>query len=131
MGSRQTTVDFILEQIATAGTVNVRKMFGEYAVYCDSKVVGLICDDQLFIKPTEAGRGFAAGCNGGGFAAGCNGRGLAAGCNEGYPYPGAKPWLLISGDTWDDKDWLVRLIQLTAAALPMPKQKPAQRKKKT
>ena len=29
-----------------------RKMFGEYALYLDGKVVALVCDDQLFLKPT-------------------------------------------------------------------------------
>jgi hypothetical protein len=32
MASKQTTVDFILEQIAEAGVVTARKMSGEYAV---------------------------------------------------------------------------------------------------
>jgi len=31
-------------------------MFGEAAVYLEDKVVGLICDNQVFIKPTEQGR---------------------------------------------------------------------------
>jgi hypothetical protein len=31
-------------------------MFGEYAIYCDGKVVALVCDDQFFLEPTAAGR---------------------------------------------------------------------------
>jgi hypothetical protein len=27
---------------------------GEYAIYCNGKVVALVCDNQLFVKPTEA-----------------------------------------------------------------------------
>ena len=30
-------------------------MFGEYALYIDEKVVALICDNQVFVKPTAAG----------------------------------------------------------------------------
>jgi TfoX/Sxy family transcriptional regulator of competence genes len=56
MASKQGTVDFILEQIAAAGTVSAKKMFGEYALYCDGKMVALVCDDQLFVKITEAGK---------------------------------------------------------------------------
>ncbi|RJT43728.1 TfoX/Sxy family protein [Legionella taurinensis] len=55
MSSKQSTIDFILEQITNAGTVYAKKMFGEYAIYCDDKVVALVCDDQLFVKPTTAG----------------------------------------------------------------------------
>ena len=58
MSTQQKTVDYILEQSAGAGTITARKMFGEYGMYCDGKVMAFICDDQLFIKPTEAGRAY-------------------------------------------------------------------------
>ena len=58
MASSPSTVNFIVEQIATAGAVAPRKMFGEYAIYCDGKLVALVCDDQLFVKPTAAGRAY-------------------------------------------------------------------------
>jgi TfoX/Sxy family transcriptional regulator of competence genes len=105
MASKQSTVDYILEQIAMAGTVAAKKLFGEYAVYCDGKVVALICDDQLFVKPTTAGRAFIGDCE------------------TASPYPGAKPYLLIAGDDWDDSEYLSHLIKLTAAELPLPKPK--------
>ncbi len=103
MGSQQSTVDFILEQIAEAGEVRARKMFGEYGIYCDEKTVAFVCDDELFVKPTKAGKAFI-----GAFVEGC-------------PYPGAKPYLLISGDKWDDREWLAHLIRITAGELPLPK----------
>lgn len=103
MGSQQSTADFILEQIADAGSVLAKKMFGEYAIYCNGKVVALVCDDQLFVKPTQAGLRFIRDCS------------------EGYPYPGAKPHLLISGDKWEDHEWLSHLIKISAEELPLPK----------
>lgn len=106
MASKQSTVDYILEQIVMAGAVSAKKMFGEYAVYCDGKVVALICDDQLFVKPTTAGRA------------------LIGDCETACPYPGAKPYLLIAGDYWDDSEYLSQLIKLTSAELPLPKPKP-------
>jgi TfoX/Sxy family transcriptional regulator of competence genes len=105
MASRQSTADFILEQIAAAGVVSARKMFGEYAIYCDSKVVGFVCDDQLFVKPTPGGKEFIGDFD------------------EGFPYPGAKPHFLISGDMWDDREWLTNLICISAEQLPPPKKK--------
>lgn len=105
MATEQKIVDFILEQVADAGDVSARKMFGEYALYCQGKVVALICDDQLFVKPTKAGKAFIGETV------------------EAPPYTGAKPSYLISEDKWDDAEWLAELIRLTAAELPLPKPK--------
>ena len=105
MASKQTTVDFILEQMADAGDVSARKMFGEYGVYCGAKVVALVCDDQLFVKPTGAGKTFIGKVT------------------EGLPYPGAKPWFAVGGSHWENSEWLSELMRLTANELPMPKPK--------
>jgi len=110
MASRQSTVDYILEQIRDAGTVSSKKMFGEYAIYCNEKVVALVCDDKLFVKPTTAGKIFATNYI------------------ESPPYPGAKPYLLISGDMWEDSEWLAELFKATASELPLPKKKPKKKK---
>ncbi len=105
MASQQSTVDFILEQITGAGEISARKMFGEYSLYCDGKIVGFVADEQLFIKPTPSGKAHAAGCG------------------EGFPYPGAKPCLLIPGHRWDDREWLTQLVRITAGELAPPKKK--------
>ena len=39
MASDKSFVDFIVDQIGNAGVITSRMMFGEYAVYCDGKVV--------------------------------------------------------------------------------------------
>lgn len=100
MASKQSTVDFILEQISGAGSVSARKMFGEYAIYCNAKVVALVCEDQLFIKTTPEGKVFV-------------GRDVL----EELPYPRARPHLLISGELWEDSEWLTKLIAITAREL--------------
>ncbi len=112
MASRQTTVDYLVEQMAGSGTVTAKKMFGEYGLYCDGKLVALVCDDQLFVKPTAAGKAFAGSVP------------------EAPPYPGAKLCLLISGERWDDREWLSRLVAVTADGLPASK-KPAPRQGKS
>jgi DNA transformation protein len=109
VSSQQKTVDYILEQAAGAGTVTAKKMFGEYGMYCDGKIIALICDDQLFIKPTAAGRGYLGEVT------------------DGEPFPGAKPYFLIEGDRWDDADWLAGLVKATADDLPLPKPKKAKK----
>jgi hypothetical protein len=50
MGSRQSIVDAIVLAASGADDVSARKMFGEFALYCDGKLVALICDDQLFVN---------------------------------------------------------------------------------
>ncbi len=113
MASDSSFVAFVLEQMASAGAITSRKMFGEHAVYCDGKVVALVCDDQLFVKPTPAGRALAA---------------EAGETAEAPAYPGAKPSLLIQ-EHLEDAEWLARLVRATADALPTPK--PRRRKPKT
>ena len=105
MASRQSTVDFLAQQISSAGIVSARKMFGEYGIYCGEKMVALVCDDQLFVKPTPGGKAFLGEYS------------------EGPPYPGAKPWFIISGEKWDDHEWLSQLMNITSAQLPVPKNK--------
>ena len=109
MASDLSFVEYIVDQIENAGEIRYRKMFGEYAVYCDEKVTALICDNQLFIKPTEAGRAFIGDPV------------------EAPPYPGAKNSFLIE-DKMDDREWLSQLVRITAKELPMPK--PKRKKKK-
>lgn len=111
MASQQSTVDFLVDQFAAAGTVSARKMFGEYAIYCDGKMFALVCDDQLFVKPIAASRDFMGTPQ------------------EAPPYPQAKPWYVVPGELWDDREWLCELARRTAAALPLPPPKVKKEKK--
>ncbi len=109
MASDQDFVEFIADQMEEAGHITYRKMFGEYALYCDGKVVALICDNQLYVKPTEAGRSYIGNV-----------------C-EAPPYPGAKMYFLIEGE-YEDALWLSDLIRITDRELPPPKPKRARKK---
>ena len=112
MASRKSTVDFILEQIAEAGPVFAKKMFGEYGIYCDGRIVAFVCDDQLFVKPTPSGRMFIGDVT------------------EGFPYTGAKLYLLISDELWNNSKWLTTLFKISAAELLLPSIKISRAKKK-
>lgn len=101
MASEPGFVEYVAAQVSGAGAVTWRKMFGEYALYVDGKVVGLICDNMLYVKPTEEGRAFI-------------------GTPEEAPaYPGARPSFLI-GEGIDDSEWLTELFRITASSLPEP-----------
>lgn len=103
MATQQRTIDYLIAQATSAGTVSAKPMFGEYGVYVDGKMIGSVCDDQLFVKPTASGRVHAEPAG------------------EAPPYPGAKPHLLIEVDRWADAEWIGELLRLTAAELPTPK----------
>ena len=51
MASDKAQVAFFAEQMAGAGTITFRPMFGEYGVYCDGRVVAFVCDNTLYLKP--------------------------------------------------------------------------------
>ena len=86
MATQQRTVDYLLEQATGSGTLSAKPMFGEYCVYVDGKMIGSVCDDQLYVKPTASGRAHAEPAS------------------DAPPYPGAKPHLLIEADRWDDAE---------------------------
>lgn len=104
MASDRDFLEYVCDQAGGAGTLTYRRMFGEYALYLDDKVVALVCDNQLFIKPTDAGRRFLVEPK------------------EGQPYPGAKPWFLAD-ELLDDGEQLATLLRQTARDLPPPKPK--------
>ena len=104
MASDQKFVDFVSEQINIPGKVTAKKMFGEYGLYFDDKLFGLVCDNKLFIKPTLAGKEYIGDLV------------------EAPPYPGAKPSFLIE-EKLEDRDWLRKLVMITAEELPEPKPK--------
>ena len=103
MPTSQSTIDLLLDVLSTSRQVSARKMFGEYCLYYAGRPVGLVCDEQLFLKPTEAGRL------------------LMQNVAQGTPYPGARSHLLIGADYWDDRAWMQRMVQATHDALPPPK----------
>jgi TfoX/Sxy family transcriptional regulator of competence genes len=104
MASDAGFVEFVCEQLREVDSVSSRKMFGEYAIYVGGKVVALVCDDRLFLKPTDAGRA------------------LLGDPIEAPPYPGAKPYFVID-EHIDDADFLAALVRATEAAVPAPKPK--------
>lgn len=107
MASNTDFVQYIADQCAGAGEITARKMFGDYGVYCNGKIFGLICDNGFYVKPTEAGRRLLR--------------------NEDMrpPYEGAKPYFYI--EDVDDRDYLSALVKTTCAELP--ENKPRTKKK--
>jgi TfoX/Sxy family transcriptional regulator of competence genes len=100
MASDREFVTYVCEQLRGAGEISSRRMFGEAAIYLQSKVVGLVCDNQLFLKATEAGRA------------------KIGAAIESPPFPGASNWFLMAD--LDDPEFLAEVVRATADALPVP-----------
>ena len=103
MASHADFVQYIADQCSGAGEIVTKKMFGDYGIYCNGKIFGLICDDCFYLKPTEA----------------C--RQLLRVVDMRPPYEGAKDYFYIADV--DDRDYLSELTRETCKELPMPKPK--------
>lgn len=102
MASDPGFVEYVVDQIGLGRELVHKRMFGEWGLWLDGKIVALICDDQLLLKPTPEGAA------------------LLGGSPPGVPpYPQAKPWYLV--EDLDDGEALGRLLRATSGALPAPK----------
>lgn len=110
MASDSKTVAFIADQSGLGFRLASKRMFGEYALYLNGKVVALVCDNKLFLKPTDAGRA------------------LLGSPTEAPAYPGSKNYFLL-GEELDDPELLRKAFEVTESVLPLPKPKPPARKK--
>ena len=103
MASSSDFVQYIADQCGGAGEIVAKKMFGDYGIYCDGKIFGLICDDRFYLKPADEVRP------------------LLRTIEMRPPYEGAKDYFYIADV--DDRDYLSQLVRETCKALPEPKQK--------
>ena len=111
MSTSEQTIEYIEDQLAGLD-LRTARMFGEYCLYVDGKVVGFVCDDTLFIKPSAADPA------------------VLDGTFPGQAYPGSKDYHTVPGELLEDRDWLHTAIQATAEALPLPKPKKPKAPKK-
>ena len=109
MATERHFVDYVIEQAGLGDRLTCKKLFGEFALYLDGKVVAFACDNSLFVKPSQAVQA------------------LAPGLPNGPPYPQAKD-CPIADELLDDPEALRRLSLETAALMPPPKaRKPGRR----
>ena len=94
-------VQYVIDQCSDAGEIAVKKMMGDYCVYCDGVLFCLICDNNFYVKVTEPGRA------------------VLKGVILRSPYDGAKDYFFISDV--DDREYMMSLVKVTIMALPKPK----------
>jgi len=109
MATELSFVEYVTEQSALEDRISFKRMFGEYGIYVDGKVVAFACDNSLFVKASDATDA------------------LTANLPRRPPYPGAKPYP-VADELLDDSDQLHALLVATARAMPEPKAKAPKRK---
>ena len=103
MASSIDFVQYIADQCAEAGEITFKKMFGDYGIYCNGMIFGLVCDDKFYVKPTETVRD------------------LLRVVDLRPPYEGAKDYFYIADV--DDHEYISSLVRETVKALSQPKAK--------
>lgn len=110
-----TSKDFVektLEKLLPLDVV-AKPMFGEYGLYHQGKMFGLLCDNALFVKVTDAGSE------------------LASRTPKAPPYPNAKAAFKISPAKMNDREWLTKLVEVTTDESPFPKKRSSKRREGT
>jgi TfoX/Sxy family transcriptional regulator of competence genes len=110
MSTSKETVERLKSLLSDAGDVRIPPMFGEYGLYLNDKFIGVVADDLLFLKKTEAGE-----------------RMIGPG-HEAPPYPGASMCFCVPEERLQDSPWLCEFLQTTEAALPVAKPKKKRQK---
>ena len=103
MASNTDFVQYIIDQCSGAGEIAVKKMMGDYCIYCNGVLFGLICDNNLYIKVTDAGEA------------------VLDEIDLRPPYPSARDHFYISNV--DDRDNLEDIIRATLPELMSGKSK--------
>jgi TfoX/Sxy family transcriptional regulator of competence genes len=109
MATDRSFIEYVAEQSALGERLSFKRMFGEYGIYIDGKVVAFACDNSLFVKAADATAM------------------LTAELPRHPPYPGAKPYP-VADELLDDSERLQALLVATAKAMPEPKAKKPKRK---
>ncbi len=96
--------EYVHEVFSTAGDIAIKSMMGGYLVYFNGKLIGDICDNEVFLKRTPTSDR------------------LLADSELRYPYEGSKTLMHVF-DRFEDTDLLAELLEGMYAELPEKKSK--------
>ena len=96
--------EYVRECFSAVGDIVIKPMMGGYLVYLNGKLIGDICDNELFLKRTETSDK------------------LLADSELRYPYEGSKTLMHVF-DRFEDTDLIVKLLEGMYPELPDKKPK--------
>lgn len=94
--------DYIVDNLQKVGNISTRKMMGEYLIYYEGKLIGNICDNCLFLKPTESVLR------------------LMPDADRQYPYEGSKT-LMVVVDEVENREVMTKVLHAMYKELPRGK----------
>ena len=98
--------EYVREALSADGDIVIKSMMGGYLVYLNGKLIGDICDNELFLKRTPTSDR------------------MLAESELRYPYEGSKTLMHVF-DSFDDKALILELLNGMYAELPDKKPKKA------
>ena len=98
--------EYVREALSAAGDIAIKSMMGGYLVYLNGKLIGDICDNELFLQRTPTSDR------------------MLAESELRYPYEGSKTLMHVF-DSFDDKALILELLNGMYAELPEKKPKKA------
>ena len=98
--------EYVREIFSTAGDITIKSMMGGYLVYFKGKLIGDICDNELFLKRTPTSDR------------------LLSDSELRYPYEGSKTLMHVF-DRFEDTDLIAELLEGLYTELPEKKPKKA------
>ena len=104
MGSSKEYINYVLECLDHIEGIDARKMFGDYGLYMFNRVMGFVCDDQVFLKILPGST-----------------RVLGEDAPTGEAYPGSKPYYMI--EDLEDDEKMALLFHALYEDVPEPKPK--------
>ena len=96
--------EYVREVFSAAGDIVIKSMMGGYLVYLKGKLIGDICDNELFLKRTPTSDR------------------LLADSELRYPYEGSKTLMHVF-DRFEDKELIQELLGGMYTELPAPRKK--------
>lgn len=94
--------EYVRECFSSAGDIVIKSMMGGYLVYFNGKLIGDICDNELFLKRTLTSDR------------------LLADCELRYPYEGSKTLMYVF-DRFENTELVLELLNGMNAELPEKK----------
>ena len=98
--------EYVRDSFSESGDIVIKSMMGGYLVYFNGKLIGDICNNELFLKRTPTSDR------------------LLADSELRYPYEGSKALMHVF-DNFDDKALILELLDGMYAELPEKKPKKA------
>ena len=96
--------EFVREAFSAAGDIVIKSMMGGYLVYLNGRLIGDICDNELFLKRTPTADK------------------LLTDSELRYPYEGSKTLMHVF-DRFEDTDLITELLEGMYTELPEKKPK--------